>query len=137
MRITKQALIDISKEQKNSDRGCTENLLNDVLIQARDHPSCKYIRVVSDWLYIELLNPGEDYRSYEIEGLDSVILYATSVLQDQEGRFPFGTPVLTSCVKSYECQGLVETRNTLYVLYGPGLDLKVEYSDLFNGTWRI
>jgi hypothetical protein len=76
--------------------------------------------LVSDWVLIEIEIPQVELALLAKQGVTPALLYAFSVIHDSKGRFPRSHTVRTSLGVSFSHECLFETRNTVYVLMGPG-----------------
>lgn len=76
--------------------------------------------LVSDWVLIEIEIPQVELSRLAKQGLTPTLLCAFSVIHDSRGRFPRGHSVRTSLGVSFSHACLFETKNTVYVLMGPG-----------------
>lgn len=76
--------------------------------------------LVSEWVLIEVDIPQVELARLAEQGVTPTLLYAFSVMHDSEGRFPRGHSLRTSLGVSFSHACLFETKNTVYVLMGPG-----------------
>ncbi|MBA1193063.1 hypothetical protein G7007_09345 [Pseudomonas entomophila] len=88
--------------------------------------------IVEDWTLFEPDLTEDEHAKVKAAGLVPLIVFAHCVVDDSEGRFPPG-----GWVRSTMCTSLVDdvfasTRNTVYVLLGPGRRQKASLSTIFS-----
>jgi hypothetical protein len=80
--------------------------------------------LVRAWSIIEV-DVSEDYKaSLATDGLSPFVLYASDVVLHSSGKRSPGDWVRSTFQRSFTSGFLFETRNTTYVLMGPGLRKK-------------
>ncbi|KAF0252192.1 MULTISPECIES: DUF6957 family protein [Pseudomonas] len=88
--------------------------------------------IVEGWTLFEPDLTQDEQARVKAAGLVPLIVFAHCVVDDSEGRFPQG-----GWVRSTMCTSLVDdvfasTRNTVYVLLGPGRRQKASLSTIFS-----
>lgn len=76
--------------------------------------------LISDWVLTEIEIPQVELALLAKQGVTPTLLYAFSVIHDSKGRFPRDHTVRASLGGSFSHECLFETKNTVYVLMGPG-----------------
>ena len=75
-------------------------------------------------LYLDL--PGEDIAVYRKQGFEPVQLKADNMISDSSGEWQPGFWVMTTPLKQLHDDCIFETRNSLYVMVGPGSQKKID-----------
>ena len=99
------------------------------LTQAKER---KKIRFVSDWVWWNLNCSNSTKEMLSQKGLMPTALYSHNLIWDELGEFPPGLSVKTSLLERFEENCLFITRNTIYVLVGPGRQSDID-PKVFNG----
>ncbi|QOD00756.1 DUF6957 family protein [Pseudomonas putida] len=88
--------------------------------------------IVEDWTLFEPdLNEDEQAKVKSV-GLVPLIVFAHCVVDDSEGRFPPGGWVRSTMCASFVDGVFASTRNTVYVLLGPGRRQKASLDTIFS-----
>jgi len=91
-----------------------------IALAAKGFPG-KPFCVVRQWILIDLtVNPDEKEKLMGI-GLLPATLYAHEVVLDSRNRFQPGMWVRSNFGRSFTQGCMFETKNTVYLLWGPGL----------------
>jgi hypothetical protein len=80
----------------------------------------KKIRFVSEWIWWDIIMDESSKKIISKHGLKSAAIYSHNLIWDEIGDFSPGFSVKTSLLESFEEDALFITRNTTYVLVGPG-----------------
>ena len=80
----------------------------------------KNIRFVREWIWWNLICTEADKAALLKEGIIPTALYSHDLIWDESGAFTPGWSVKTSLLENFEEECLFITRNTIYVLVGPG-----------------
>jgi hypothetical protein len=88
--------------------------------------------LVEDWLIFHVDEPQESLDRVRSLGLQPMFLYSHCVNYDSEGRFPPGGWVRSTLCKTYDSVCMFETRNTVYVLVGPGREQTASLKTIFG-----
>jgi hypothetical protein len=99
------------------DLGCDEESTPELVEYCRRHFPCRPYCIVSDWIWIDL------------ETGDS-LLYASKIVKDEAARLHIQRSVLTSPLVEFERNCVFATRNTAYILSGPGRRAPLLWIDL-------
>jgi len=91
-----------------------------VLAQARQRFKWVPLCVVKDWLILDAIVTDEERAKVKAAGCEPMFLFAHNVLHDDKRRFEPGHWVRSSMGTSFKDGYLFSTRNTIYVLVGPG-----------------
>lgn len=76
--------------------------------------------IVDQWTVFEIEITPEEAAKIQARGQLPLFLFSHSVVEDSEGRFDAGDFVRSSMCVAFEKGVFFETRNTVYVLQGPG-----------------
>jgi hypothetical protein len=76
--------------------------------------------LVEDWTIFRAEVTEDELQKIHGEGQLPLIVYARNVVFDSERRFDVGDWVRSTFAVAFEEGFLFETRNTIYVLMGPG-----------------
>lgn len=98
----------------------SELSLEDVLAAARQRFKWFPICVVEEWRILDAIVTEEERTKVAAAGCQPMFLFAHKVLYDEQRRFEPGNWVRSSMGTSFEDGYLFITRNTAYVLKGPG-----------------
>lgn len=91
--------------------------------------------VVRDWIWIDLIVPDALREALQASGQQPVMVYASQVLYDSAQRFNFGDCVRTTQLVEFADGCIFRTRNTRYVLVGPGVRKSAEASTVLKMFW--
>lgn len=80
----------------------------------------KKIRFVRTWIWWNLICTKADEAVLLKQGMLPTALYSHDLIWDESGIFTPGWSVKTSLLEKFEEECLFITRNTIYVLVGPG-----------------
>ena len=82
--------------------------------------------LVADWAIFDLDITPRQRKAITDRQLIPALVYALTVIQDSQGRFPPGDWVRTSLGVSLTHNYLFRTKNTVYVLMGTGRRLRTD-----------
>lgn len=88
-------------------------------IVSKRYPGRPYC-IVEQWTVFEIEITPEEATKIQARGQLPLFLFSHSVVEDSEGRFDAGDFVRSSMCVAFEEGVFFETRNTVYVLQGPG-----------------
>lgn len=91
--------------------------------------------VVREWIWIDLIVPDSIRETLQASGQLPVMVYASQVLYDSAQRFNFGDCVRTTQLVEFADGCIFRTRNTRYVLVGPGVRKSAEASTVLKMFW--
>jgi hypothetical protein len=98
----------------------SELSLEDVLIAAREHYKRMPLCVVEEWVILDAIVTDAERAKVIAAGCQPMFLFAYKVVHDELRRFEPGHWVRSSMGTSFKEDFLFATRNTVYVLLGPG-----------------
>lgn len=101
------------------DFGVDESLLPDMIELARSRHQ-KKIRAVKSWKWWDYDVSEELRAKYAEIGLQPAIVFADYLIWDSSGQWEEGWNAKSSKLVSFEENCLFVTRNTVYILVGPG-----------------
>jgi len=106
------------------DYGCAPKAIKHWIEFAKALGTGKRIVAVADWMWWDLVFSPEHHEIYQMHftnsGLQPVYLKADNILLDTSGRFQPGCWVRTTLLQRLHRNCVFETRNSLYILVGPG-----------------
>jgi hypothetical protein len=95
-------------------------LLNDALRAARKHYKWLPLCAVEEWVILDAIVTDAERAKVAAAGCQPMFLFAHKVVDDEQRRFEPGHWVRSSMGTAFKEGYLFETRNTVYVLLGPG-----------------
>jgi len=103
-------------EPRNGSMGSYETLTGLVQTLYPRKPYC----MIEGWTIFRVDFTEDELKRIHSEGQLPLIVFAQNVVFDSERRFDVGDWVRSTFAVSFEEGFLFETRNTIYVLMGPG-----------------
>lgn len=94
--------------------------LEDVLLAAREHYKRMPLCVVEDWVILDAIVTDAERAKVTAAGCQPMFLFAHKVVHDEQRRFEPGHWVRSSMGTVFKEGFLFATRNSIYVLLGPG-----------------
>lgn len=94
--------------------------LEDLLLAAREHYKRMPLCVVEDWVILDAILTDDEQAKVSAAGCQPMFLFAHKVVHDEQRRFEPGDWVRSTIARTFNEGYLFETRNTVYVLKGPG-----------------
>lgn len=88
--------------------------------------------LVRDWTIFRIEFTPDELNTVHAAGQLPMILFAHNVAEDSEGRFERGDWVRSSICISFSDGVVFETRNTIYILIGPGHEQPASLKDVFS-----
>ncbi|WP_440130588.1 DUF6957 family protein [Pseudomonas fluorescens] len=82
--------------------------------------------LVADWTVVDIVVSPRQLKAVAKRGVTPTLVNALCVIHDSKGRFPRGHWVRTSLGVSFTHDCLFETKNTVYVLMGPGRRVRTD-----------
>ncbi|WP_410951721.1 DUF6957 family protein [Pseudomonas sp. S1(2024)] len=101
--------------------GCTPDRVQEMVVLANQRFPHKSVCVVSDWIYAELEISEADRAACLAAGIEPVMIYSSKVVSDQRRPYFVGGWVRSTPMVSFTEGCLFESRNTIYLLQGPGI----------------
>ena len=98
----------------------SELSLNEALDAARKLYKWMPLCVVEDWVILDAIVTEDERVKVAAAGCQPMFLFAHKVVHDEQRRFEPGHWVRSSMSTSFKEGFLFATRNTVYVLLGPG-----------------
>jgi len=81
--------------------------------------------VVGAWVIIDLDLDERQAAQLDANGINPTLLYSQFLIYDFRERWPLGSHVFSTPVTKDLGNGLIETGNTLYVLWGKGYRMRM------------
>ncbi|EPM0507712.1 MULTISPECIES: DUF6957 family protein [Pseudomonas] len=94
--------------------------LDDLLLAARGHFKWMPLCVVEEWVILDAILTEEELTRVAAAGCHPMFLFAHKVVHDEQRRFEPGDWVRSTIAHAFKDGYLFGTRNTIYVLKGPG-----------------
>lgn len=88
--------------------------------------------LVRDWTIFHIEVTPAELSKVHASGQLPMIVFAHNVAEDSQGRFERGCWVRSTMCISFNDGVLFETRNTIYVLIGPGHEQPATLKDVFS-----
>ncbi|MEE4944130.1 hypothetical protein V2K24_01375 [Pseudomonas alliivorans] len=98
----------------------SELSLEDVILAARKYYKHMPLCVVEEWIILDAIITDEERAKVAAAGCQPMFMFAHKVVDDEQRRFEPGHWVRSSMGTAFKEGYLFETRNTVYVLLGPG-----------------
>jgi hypothetical protein len=94
--------------------------LEAVMAAARKRYKWMPLCAVEEWIILDAIVTDEERAKITAAGCQPIFMFAHKVVDDEQRRFEPGHWVRSSMGTAFKEGYLFETRNTLYVLLGPG-----------------
>ncbi|CRM68397.1 hypothetical protein [Pseudomonas sp. 58 R 3] len=98
----------------------SEVSLQDAMSAARKRYKWMPLCAVEEWTILDAVVTDEERAKVSAAGCQPMFMFAHKVLDDEQRRFEPGHWVRSSMGTAFKEGYLFETRNTVYVLLGPG-----------------
>ncbi|MCI3911787.1 hypothetical protein MQC82_19740 [Pseudomonas viridiflava] len=98
----------------------SELSLEDVLLAAREHYKHLPLCAVEEWIILDAIVTDDERAKVAAAGCQPIFMFAHKVVHDEQRRFEPGHWVRSSMGTAFKEGYLFETRNTVYLLLGPG-----------------
>ncbi|BDB19194.1 hypothetical protein cym2001_25590 [Pseudomonas sp. CYM-20-01] len=98
----------------------SELSLEDAMAAARKRYKWMPLCAVEEWIILDAIVTDEERAKVTAAGCQPIFLFAHKVVHDEQRRFEPGHWVRSSMGTAFKEGYLFETRNTVYVLLGPG-----------------
>ena len=107
------------------DFGCKEEDIDAMIARATELFPGKPCSVVANWCWGDIeIHPNDALKLRET-GVEPAFVFADTVVYDQANRWPKGSCVRTSFLVEFHHPCIFSTRNTSYILLGPGTRMTV------------
>ena len=94
--------------------------LDEAIALARKRYKWMPLCAVEEWIILDAIVTDEERAKVTAAGCQPIFLFAHKVVHDEQRRFEPGHWVRSSMGTAFKEGYLFETRNTVYVLLGPG-----------------
>lgn len=111
--------------------GC-ELSLEDVILAARKYYKHMPLCVVEEWTILDAIVTDEERAKVAAAGCQPMFMFAHKVVDDEQRRFEPGHWVRSSMGTAFNDGFLFETRNSVYVLLGPGHRKSATIKEIFS-----
>ena len=88
--------------------------------------------LITDWTIFRIDVTPDELAKVHAVGQLPMIVFAHNVVEDSQGRFQQGDWVRSSMCTNFNDGVVFETRNTIYVLIGPGHEQPASLKDVFS-----
>lgn len=106
--------------------------LEGVLLAARGHYKRMPLCVVEEWVIMDAILTEDELAKVAAAGCQPMFLFAHKVVHDEQRRFEPGHWVRSTIARAFKVGYLFETRNTVYVLKGPGYRKSSSLQGIFS-----
>ncbi|WP_454564937.1 DUF6957 family protein [Pseudomonas sp. AIG] len=122
-------------ELLNDDHTFTDGVslsLDEARALVSDRFQRKAYCVVEQWTLFQADVSADDLAKIHAAGHLPLVVFAHRVIEDSRGRFQPGDWVRSSMCTSFDGSILAETKNTVYVLVGPGRRQTASLKTIFS-----
>lgn len=98
----------------------SELSLEEVLLVARKRFKWMPLCVFEDWVILDAILTEDELGKVAAAGCQPMFLFAHKVVYDEQRRFEPGDWARSTIARTFDDGYLFETRNTVYLLKGPG-----------------
>lgn len=106
--------------------------LEDVLVESRKHYKRLPLCVVEEWIILDAIVTDDERAKIAAAGCQPMFLFAHKVVHDEQRRFEPGHWVRSSMGTTFKEGFLFATRNSVYVLLGPGHRKSATIKEIFS-----
>lgn len=97
-----------------------EQSLSEIVESARRTYKRMPLCVVEDWVILDAILTEDEQAKVSAAGCQPMFLFAHKVVHDEQHRFEPGDWVRSTIARTFNDGYIFETRNTVYLLKGPG-----------------
>ncbi|MCY1431037.1 hypothetical protein D9M71_469980 [compost metagenome] len=97
-----------------------ESSLSEILESARQRYKRMPLCVVEEWVILDAILTDDELAKVAAAGCQPMFLFAHKVVHDEQRRFEPGNWVRSTIARTFNDGYIFETRNTVYLLKGPG-----------------
>ena len=98
----------------------SELTLEGLIFAARERYKRMPFCVVEEWVILDAILTKDELDKVAAAGCQPMFLFAHRVVHDEQQRFEPGDWVRSTIARAFDNGYLFETRNTVYLLKGPG-----------------
>lgn len=98
----------------------SEQSLNEIVESARRTYKRMPLCVVEDWVILDAILTEDEQAKVSAAGCQPLFLFAHKVVHDEQRRFEPGDWIRSTIARTFYDGYIFETRNTVYLLKGPG-----------------
>ncbi|MCF5668826.1 DUF6957 family protein [Pseudomonas marginalis] len=110
----------------------SELSLEDAMSAARKRYKWMPLCVVEEWIILDTIVTDEERAKVAAAGCQPMFMFAHKVVDDEQRRFEPGHWVRSSMGTAFNDGFLFETRNSVYVLLGPGHRKSATIKEIFS-----
>ncbi|WP_321367481.1 DUF6957 family protein [Pseudomonas extremaustralis] len=110
----------------------SELSLEDALAAARKRYKWMPLCAVEEWTILDAIVTDDERAKVAAAGCQPMFMFAHKVVDDEQRRFEPGHWVRSSMGTAFKEGYLFETRNTVYVLLGPGHRKSATIKEIFS-----
>ncbi|MBA6092383.1 hypothetical protein I5Q41_15495 [Pseudomonas monteilii] len=98
----------------------SELTLEELVLAARERYKWMPFCVVEEWVILDAILTEDELAKVAAAGCQPMFLFAHKVVHDEQQRFEAGDWVRSTIARTFNEGYLFATRNTVYLLKGPG-----------------
>jgi|GEM_PF-447553 len=125
----------VTQKGEPCDFGCNESAVEEMLARAKQLSPNKPCRVVTGWSWGDLDIDSQLAERFRQEGIQPSFVFANTIIFDEADPWDAGLCIKTTFLKCFYEPCIFVTRNTNYVLVGPGVRRKVLPETYINLTF--
>ncbi len=110
----------------------SELSLEDAMAQARKRYKWMPLCAVEEWIILDAIVTDEERAKITTAGCQPIFMFAHKVVDDEQRRFEPGHWVRSSIGTVFKDGYIFETRNTVYILLGPGHRKSATIKEIFS-----
>lgn len=110
----------------------SELSLDEAVAFARKRYKWMPLCVVEDWVILDAIVTDDERAKVAAAGCQPMFMFAHKVVDDEQRRFEPGHWVRSSMGTAFNDSFLFETRNSVYVLLGPGHRKSATIKEIFS-----
>nr|WP_252121051.1 hypothetical protein [Pseudomonas petroselini] len=110
----------------------SEHGLEAAMYAARKRYKWMPLCVVEEWIILDTIVTDEERAKVAAAGCQPMFMFAHKVVDDEQRRFEPGHWVRSSMGTAFNDGFLFETRNSVYVLLGPGHRKSATIKEIFS-----
>lgn len=107
------------------DFGCSEDLVDEMIIRAKELFPTKPYCAVARWSWADIEVDSELAGAIREAGLKPSFIYSSRLISDEKNRWEKEICIRTSLLADFQPPCFFCSRNTVYILCGTGVRLKV------------
>lgn len=102
------------------DVGASAEMVKAITDRVKAEPRRKPICVIADWTWVDFRVTDKNRTFFERKGVQPHGVYSNHVVHDELHRADPGECIRSTALVDFRDDCIFETRNTIYILQGPG-----------------